>query len=50
MSGDSLGKYLDRFGRAHPRIMLLWVITLALLLTLILLGNPTETPILYKAF
>jgi hypothetical protein len=47
---DSFHDRLDQFGRKHPRLMLWSTIVVAVVTTLIMIYNTTDTAIVYKAF
>ncbi len=47
---DSLNQWIDRFGRRHPRLMVVLTLLAALATTIILLIFSQDQKILYKAF
>jgi hypothetical protein len=47
---NSLSERFDRFGRLHPRLMLWVTISLAVIVTLVLLGRSEDVAILYQGF
>jgi hypothetical protein len=47
---DTFGARLDSYGRRHPRLMLWATIALAVVTTLVVIYNSTETEVIYKAF
>ncbi len=47
---DPINDRIDRFGRAHPRLMVVLTILAALATTVILLVFSQDQKILYKAF
>ncbi len=47
---DSFSDRVDRFGRSHPRLMLLAAGTLTVIVTLVLLTASESPIVLYQAF
>ena len=47
---DSFDDRLDRFERAHPRLMLAATILLGVVTTLVMVYSTNDTAIVYRAF